>query len=59
MSDEEHTLLLIRGTIASFPLEEISKFEDAYSRIRRLEAEFGREAFLLAIALIGAEEAAK
>lgn len=58
MNDEEHTLLMLRGLVASMPKDEQEKVQAAYDRIRALETELGAPV-IVAVALIGAEEAAK
>jgi hypothetical protein len=58
MTSEEHTLLLIRGHIASLPKELQAKIETAAIKLREgLTA--GGDAAAMALALVGAELAAK
>lgn len=46
MSEEEHTLLLIRGSVASLSKEQQDKVRQVYDRIRGMESEIGSEAVL-------------
>ena len=50
---------MLRGTVASLPKETQDKIQGAYDRIRAMEAESDQGVVILAVALIGAEEAAK
>jgi len=59
VNEYEQTLLMLRGTVASLPKETQDKIQGAYDRIRAMEAESDQGVVILAVALIGAEEAAK
>jgi hypothetical protein len=59
MTEDQQTVLLFRGTIASLPAEGQKQVKDAYDRIQAMRTEVGEQTFLLAVGLIGAEEAAK
>lgn len=58
MSEDEHTLLLLRGAVASLPKEDQDKVKLAYDRVRAVIEEVGPMT-ILAIGLIAAEEAAR
>jgi len=57
MTNEEETVLMIRGAIASMSPEEQGRIKDAIEEIKRVRATYG-DAADMAIALIGAEMAA-
>jgi hypothetical protein len=59
MTEDEQTVLIILGVIACLPADEQKQVKGACDRIRALRIEVGEKPFLLAIGLIGAEEAAK
>jgi len=54
MTNEEETVLMIRGEIASMSPEEQGRIKDAIEEIKRVRATYG-DAADMAIALIGAE----
>ena len=54
MTQEQETVLLIRGTIASLPDENRKMAEDCYRDLSAMVRKYGTPAYL-AIALIGAE----
>lgn len=58
MSPEENTLIMIRGVIASLPAGERAQVEAAVAEFRQQVEKHG-DAALIAIALLGAEQAAK
>ena len=58
MTDEQETVLLIRGAIASMEEEDRTLTTAAYGRIIALEVEYGQVNTRMAVALRGAELAA-
>ena len=52
---ERQTILMIRGAIASLPLEESAAASKAYLRIREMEKDLGEDAVRFAVCLRGAE----
>jgi hypothetical protein len=55
MTDEEQTVLLIKGAIAELPAAEREQCESMVEHLRRMIADAGSPVGTLAIALIGAE----
>ena len=59
VTHEEAEVLMIRGYLASLPNEQKLKINAAYDKIVALDGEFGEDVARMAIALRGAELAAK
>lgn len=57
MTDEEQTLLLVRGAIATMPEEEQQKVRAAYIALKSAVQEHG-DSGVCALVLLGAETAA-
>ena len=58
MTNEQQTLLLIKGTIASLPADQQQKVAECADQLRKLMADNPPHG-LMAVALVGAELAAE
>lgn len=56
MTNEQETLLMIKGLIFEMPISEKEKFVSLVENIKKLLNEAGEPSASLAIALIGAEK---
>lgn len=59
MSEEQLTLLLIKGAIADLPAEDQAQVQTCVQQLRNALGAFRPEHGMLALSLLGAEAAAK